>query len=169
MLNRTTEAAVQNLEVLRHHSGYVVSGQVRLQAPLETVRARLLDFNHMDRLHRSIQVSELQCSFPDGRHRVRVQVQFGILWFWFTLQSIQDFTWNERTIQAVMLPEKSDFTHGEIHWDLTPDKGDTQLQFRAELIPTFWVPPVIGPYLLKRILPEKAREIVQNLESWTAP
>ncbi|ADE14093.1 conserved hypothetical protein [Nitrosococcus halophilus Nc 4] len=169
MLSRMAAAGIQNLEVWRHNAGYVISGQVRLRAPLEVVRARLLDFNHMDRLHRSIQVSELQCSFPDGRHRVRVHVQFGILWFWFTLQSVQDFSWSERTIQAVMLPEKSDFTHGEIQWKLMPINGNTQLQFRAELIPTFWVPPVIGPYLLKRLLPEKAREIVQNLESWTAP
>lgn len=169
MLRRTETAEVQNLEVLRHHSGYTVSGQVWLQAPLEAVRAQLLNFNHMDRLHRCIQRSELQRRFPDGRCRVRVQIQFCIIRFWFALQSIQDFTWNERTIHAVMLPEKGDFAHGKIQWDLTPDNGGTQLRFKVELTPAFWVPPLIGPYLLKRILPEKAREIAQNLERLAAP
>ena len=165
MLSRAEAPGVQNLEVSRRYSGYIVSGRVRLQAPLEAVRAQLLNFNHLDRLHRCIQRSELQYCFPDGRHRVCVQVRFGIIRFGFVLQSIQDFTWNEYTIQAVMLPEKGDFTHGKICWDLTPNGSEgTQLRFRVELIPAFWVPPLISPCLLKRILLEKAREITQNLE-----
>ncbi|ADJ28931.1 hypothetical protein [Nitrosococcus watsonii] len=165
MLRRTKTVEIENLEVLRCHSRYTVSGQVRLQSPLEAVRAQLLNFNHMDRLHRCIQRSELQYRFPDGRHRVHVQVRFCIIRFEFALQSTQDFTWNEYTIQAVMLPEKGDFTYGKIWWNLAPDDSEgTQLQFRVELIPAFWVPPLIGPYLLKHLLLEKAREITQNLE-----
>lgn len=169
MLDKEVKPTVQDLEVQRLNPGYVVSGQVRLRAPLEVVRRRLLDFNHLSRLHRSVQSSELQCSFSDGRHRVQIQIQFHIILRQFTLQSIQDFTWNEHTIHAIMLPGENGFASGELRWDLTPVNGDTQLHFRVELVPAFWVPPMIGPYLLKRILPEHAREIAQNLESSDTP
>jgi carbon monoxide dehydrogenase subunit G len=169
MVKQVANTPVQNLEVARQQAGYAVRGHVYLRAPIEAVRALLLDFDRMSQLHGSIQSSELQHIFPDGRHRVRVQIEFCILFFYFTLKSIQDFIWNKHTIRAVILPEKSDFSHGELQWKLVPGNGGTHLQFKAELIPTLLIPPMIGPGLLKSLLLKQARKIVQNVERLAAP
>jgi len=167
MRDQAVNAPTWNLEIVRHNTTYSVQGQVHLQAPLEKVRALLLDFDRISQLHRSIQNCGLQYIFPDGRHHVRIQIQFCVLFFYFTLKSIQDFIWNEHTIRAVMLPEKNDFAQGELQWQLMPKNGGTHLQFKAELAPILWIPPRIGSYLLGRLLLEEAAQFVPNLEHLT--
>lgn len=38
--------------------------------------------------------------------------------------------------------------HGQ--WSLRPEAGGTRVGYHASLVPSFWVPPIIGPALIRR-------------------
>jgi hypothetical protein len=40
----------------------------------------------------------------------------------------------------------------------------TRLELTSELRPAFWVPPLVGPYLVKRGLMSTARDALDGLE-----
>ncbi len=65
---------------------------------------------------------------------------------------------------AEIQPRGSDFRYGRAHWRLTPLGNATGMRFEAELEPKFWVPPVLGPWLIKRALEQEARASAVNLE-----
>ncbi|MGH8581113.1 MAG: hypothetical protein ACREVK_13695 [Gammaproteobacteria bacterium] len=49
-----------------------------------------------------------------------------------------------------VVPEESDFSYGRCHWrtrSLTAQAS--RIALSAEVTPAFWVPPLIGPWILK--------------------
>ena len=67
-------------------------------------------------------------------------------------------------ILASALPEVSDFKLFNTRWTLKPVEGGTKVLYEAELIPDFWVPPIIGPWALKRKFKHSADEIGMRIE-----
>lgn len=59
---------------------------------------------------------------------------------------------NGYSLNAVIIPEHSDFSSGWIHWALMPDGEQTIIHFSSEMVPKFWLPPWLGPLLLKHTL-----------------
>ena len=47
-------------------------------------------------------------------------------------------------LQAVILPEKSDFRSGKAVWKITPMGNATRLIYLADIEPDFFVPPILG-------------------------
>jgi hypothetical protein len=68
-------------------------------------------------------------------------------------------------IEAVILPEFSDFRSGLARWQLTARGAATQLEFSNSFEPDFWVPPVIGPWLIKRKLVWEVTETAMYIEA----
>ncbi|MGB5345410.1 MAG: SRPBCC family protein, partial [Woeseia sp.] len=57
-------------------------------------------------------------------------------------------------IVAVAYPDQSDFRYSRERWHLVPEKGGTRMTYTFEMEPAFWVPPVVGPFMIKRTLRE---------------
>ena len=53
---------------------------------------------------------------------------------------------------------------GQARWRLENSSGDTRLLFEARIRPAFWVPPLIGPWVIGRVLREEARSTCDGLE-----
>ena len=53
-------------------------------------------------------------------------------------------------VRATIVPESSDFESGQASWDLVVADDVTYMQFSTSFDPSFWVPPVIGKWLIKR-------------------
>ena len=68
-------------------------------------------------------------------------------------------------IEAVTDPERSDFHRAWERWQLKPEDGGTVLIYEFEMIPDFWVPPVIGPYYMKRALRSGGARAVDRIEA----
>ena len=56
-----------------------------------------------------------------------------------------------RFIRATFSPQ-SDLDYGRSEWFLEAEEGGTRLTYRMAMHPSFAVPPVLGPWLLKRSL-----------------
>ncbi|MBQ0725234.1 MAG: hypothetical protein KBT50_09350, partial [Cycloclasticus sp.] len=56
------------------------------------------------------------------------------------------------SLNADVMPELSDFSSGWMHSVLIPDGEQTIIQFSSEMVPNFWLPPWLGPLLVKHAL-----------------
>ncbi len=68
-------------------------------------------------------------------------------------------------IIAISDPQRSDFKYSRERWELTPDGDGTKMLYEFEMEPAFWVPPVIGPYYIKRALRNGGRRAVNRIEA----
>ena len=69
-----------------------------------------------------------------------------------------------RFIRTVTLPERSDFEYATSEWLLEPEGHGTKVTYKLEMQPDFWVPPVVGPWFLKRTLMEGGTRAVNRIE-----
>jgi hypothetical protein len=68
-------------------------------------------------------------------------------------------------IIAVAEPAKSDFKFSRERWRLVKDGEGTLLIYDFEMEPDFWVPPVIGPYVIKRSLRAGGVDAIDRIEA----
>ena len=72
-----------------------------------------------------------------------------------------------RYIVPRVLPQMSDLRYGLARWRMSAcadDRRRTCLEFKAELEPDFWVPPLIGPWLIQRKLHQEAIVTAEGIE-----
>lgn len=70
-----------------------------------------------------------------------------------------------REIKAVVDADRSDFRMSTERWQLRSEDDGTLLIYEFEMIPDFWVPPVIGPYYIKRALRSGGERAAQRIEA----
>jgi hypothetical protein len=70
-----------------------------------------------------------------------------------------------KQIIAITDPGISDFKLSRESWKLIPQDGGTLLIYDFHMIPDFWVPPVIGPYLIQRALKSGGDRAVTRIEA----
>jgi hypothetical protein len=68
-------------------------------------------------------------------------------------------------IVAISNPDESDFTLSRERWHLVPEGEGTLLIYEFEMEPDFWVPPVIGPFLIMRALRAGAERAINRIEA----
>ena len=149
-----------------HQEGsFVVEVDALLDAGEATGRSLLTDYAQLGRLNPAVEHSEIVEAREPGDVRVRVVAQT-CLWFYCRrFERVQDIVEaHDGSITAVVIPELSDFSHGFQRFNLWQETAGTRLLMRAELTPDFWIPPLIGPWLLERELRSQALETVRNLE-----
>ena len=166
-------APVREATVGHQGNRYSVRVEADVDASSETLLGLLTDFEHLDRIDETIVASERLYQTADGAERVRFQVRTCILFFCFHLTQEADFRIDARdTLIGNIDPHASDLDYGFVSWQLDQaHDGRTDLVFRAEFEPDFWIPPFIGPWLLERRLREVATSMVLNLNDLakTAP
>jgi len=160
---------MQQVDVLRDGPRYVVNMKALLVIDQERAWAVLTDYPQLERINPNIRETELLEQFEDGA-LLRTAVEFCVLWICKTIIQQQrmtildtgpDYAW----LQAVVDPELSDLAYGQGDWILTAAGAEqTELAFRAEIEPDFWVPPLIGPWLIKRALVREGEATVAGLE-----
>ena len=67
-------------------------------------------------------------------------------------------------IVTVVIPEQSDVSYGITRWILSASETGTDIRHEMEMEPDFWVPPVIGPFLLKRYLSKGSARAAERVE-----
>jgi hypothetical protein len=61
-------------------------------------------------------------------------------------------------------PERSDVEFGRGTWLLAADEEGTLLDYEVEMKPRFWVPPVLGPLVIKAVIRSRGIRAVRRLE-----
>jgi hypothetical protein len=144
---------------------YHVEVDMRLDAPKAEVWRMLTDFAHYNQLNEAIQLSEVLEQRNPEDYRVRTVTDACVYLFCKTLVQVQDvIEVNNSYLAARVLPELSHFRYGLARAYVWEEGVQTRVRVLAEVEPDFWIPPLIGPWLITSKLRSEALETVRNLE-----
>lgn len=159
-------AEVAALEVAHAQGRYTVHFDVRLAAPRARLERYLTDYGKYDEYFESITESKVLTGSPGGLQRIRLRAYGCILFFCRTVTMVKDIAEQEPgEILAHIDPAVSDFEEATEHWRILADGNQTRLQYDAELVPEFFVPPLIGPWLLKNNIRASLLSGAEKLEA----
>ena len=132
---------------------YRVAVTARIDAPPRVVYDTITDFPGLPEVTPAIIAAEVLQVLGPGRHRIETVTKACILIFCKQVKQVQDVEQQDAwRIEAVTLPGVSDFKSGLARWRLVPVAGGTELHFTQLFEPDFWVPAVIGPWMIERLL-----------------
>ena len=88
---------------------------------------------------------------------------------WFYCKSFERFGWvaskHLKYIEATVDPEKSDFHISNERWDFREEDNGTVVVYHLEMKPKFFIPPLIGPVILKNKLKRSSGEAIDRIEA----
>jgi hypothetical protein len=153
---------VERLDVRRNAARYVVEFRAYLAAPADQVGAVLKDYENYPKLDARILESRREAGDRSQLH-TRLRGCVGGL-FCRTMQRVETLEEMPGGLIATAVPGKSDVTFGHTHSQWQPRNGGTELVYRLEIEPDFWVPPLFGPPLMIRTLREGTLSLFTNVE-----
>ena len=71
----------------------------------------------------------------------------------------------DKVLRAFADPLHSDFKVSNEAWEFAEESGGTVVTYTLEMQPDFWVPPAIGPYLIKRKLRKDGTHALNRIEA----
>jgi hypothetical protein len=72
---------------------------------------------------------------------------------------------DKRLLQAFTDASVSDFRFCEESWEFAEENGGTRVRYKLLMEPDFWIPPGIGPYMIKRKLRSDGSEALSRIEA----
>lgn len=145
---------------------YRVEVEAILEGEPDAVFDILTDVRSWPQLSDIIVDVEVQ-SVPEAtRQRVRTVSRGCVLAFCKTVKQVQWFeTGPDWTIQAEVIADESDLRSGWARTRLESVDGGTLFRYEMALVPDFWVPPLIGPAMIRYKLRREAEETARIVES----
>jgi hypothetical protein len=157
---------VLDTEVVHDDGHYAVRFDVRLAASPERLKHYLTDYAHYTAHFASVRESEIIGPSADGGLRVRLRFNSCMLFLCRNVTFVKDVAEQpDGTITAHIVAAESDFSEATEYWRISPDNGQTRLQYHADLVPAFFVPPLIGPWLLKHKIRTALQSGAETLET----
>jgi hypothetical protein len=152
---------------IQHSAGvYTVAFDMQLNADAARVRALMTDYDHLDRLSDIVVDSRVLDVLADGGKRIQLDVRACVWVFCRTVRRVQDVTAQDNgDLRTRVIPERSDFTHAVERWRIETTPTGTRIRYNAELQPSFFVPPLLGPYLMKQAIRREITSAAQHLEA----
>ncbi|MDX1489220.1 MAG: SRPBCC family protein [Acidiferrobacterales bacterium] len=158
-------ADVRSVHVMREDGGYALSFELYLALDPERVHALLTDYAGLPSMIDPLKRSKVLAHYTDGRMRVRLDFEGCVVMFCKTVRQTKDI---ERAVDlditTVIVPEAGDLQWGWERWQIRGREGRTQLQYYAQFVPDFFVPPLLTSWLLKSELKDVLRVTGMKME-----
>lgn len=164
----TSAAKIRTLDIEQVHGRYMFSSDAFLDAPPAAVFAVLTDYdaNHFERISSIYKESRYMPPEADGTPLVYTRVEGCVVFFCKTMRRVERLeTEPPDFIRATVLPARSDFRYSRAEWTLQAVGSGTLLKYRLEMEPAFWVPPVVGPWLIKQHIIHGGERAVDRIEA----
>ena len=124
----------------------------------------LTDYENYTKLNSNVQESRV-ISAPGQQIRRLLKIRQCIFFFCFNLQMVEKVVQSKFFIESSIIRDESNFLSGLASWELVKISGNqTLVRLRASQTPAFWIPPFIGPTLIKSVLFKELEETFTNLE-----
>ena len=158
-------AELQDVQVDLRNERYFLNSTVYFDVSPQALYAVVSDFDKFDKFTSAI--VESRNTGPDeyGRPGFYSRMEGCVLLFcksfvrngYLLLTPIAE-------IVAIANPGESDFKFSHERWQLISDREGTLLIYDFEMEPDFWVPPIIGPFVIQRALRSGAVRAVNRIE-----
>jgi hypothetical protein len=166
----TTGQAAQAAEMLSievdYEKGiYTMNSEVWFDATVEQVYEVFRYWDNSTKFSSAIVESRDVEPDAEGRPQFYVRNKGCVLFFCtsFVRQGYVEAERNE-VIFAFVDPETSDFHLSNESWRFEKRDGGTVVTYDLEMTPKFWIPPGIGPYLIKRKLKKSGGNAIDRIE-----
>ena len=162
-------AVVSGVQVARHGARFLIDMHIAIDAPAQAVFWALQDYAAMTRYNPDLRAVRVERTPAPDRVRLFTTIHTCVLVFCKTMRQEQIMTATARPDGGVLDAELvgGDFRGGGGRWTVGPcrtARAVTCVDVRLELVPAFWVPPVIGPWVIRRKMDEEALRTSAGLE-----
>lgn len=157
-------AEIVRAEFSHEGNRYRVDFEARISAQAASVRALLSDYDALARLSDTV-IESRRLPASTGLPRVRIVQQACVLIFCRTLARVMSVESRpDGDVLALAEPQSSDFLDVGEQWQVMGESDETRVRYRAEFVPRFFVPPLIGPWLIKSRLREEIETTAVRVE-----
>lgn len=167
-------AEMLSLKVKREGQRYFVASHARIDAPIEAVYNVLIDYDRLHELTSTFEETRVVEGAEDEAQRlVYLRARGCVAFFCKTIVRYDRLELERpRDIVAVAVPAPTSSTEGDSesvaysysHWELSEEEDGTHVLYSMEMEPPFWVPPLVGPWAVKRKLASGAGDAAQRVE-----
>ena len=136
-----------------------------IEGSSDAVRAIVTDYERMHQLNKHITESRVIERYGPNTLKRALVMKYCILIFCFDMDFVENVEETPDTVTTTIIPEESTFKDGIAVWRIeSVDATHTRMSVIATNTPRFWIPPLIGPMILKRAFLKEARATGANLE-----
>ena len=159
-------ADLQSVSVDRVEGRYVLRSETLFAATPEQLYNVLTDYDLFMKFTSAF--TESRNIEPDGRGRPQFynRMEGCVLFFCVSFERYGHLVLTPIShIEAVVDPDRSDFKYSVERWELIEKDDKTLLIYEFEVEPAFWLPPIIGPFYIRRALRAGAIDAVDRIEA----
>jgi hypothetical protein len=133
---------------------------------IDTVRRLITDYENLDRINDDVVESRLIEEYDESHFKRHLRLKYCLIVFCFDLVFVEHIEHLPNgDVVARIIPEESNFHRGWSTWRLKSlSDNQTRITVEADQVLNFWIPPFIGPFVIKRLFLKKVRETVENIE-----
>lgn len=159
-------AELRSVEVWTEDGRYHLISESLIRADQDDLYEVLTDYEQFKRFTSAIVASYNVEPEMDGRPRFYTRMRGCVLIYCQTFVRRGYLLLTPKIdIIAISEPEKSDFEFSRERWQLSTEGDDTVMIYQFEMEPSFWIPPFVGPFYLKRALKSGSVTAVNRIEA----
>jgi hypothetical protein len=159
-------ATMRSLDVDKKDARYSLVADTFLAADADAIYAVLIDYENMNRISSVYKEYGYLEPDADGTPIVFTRMEGCALFYCKSMRRVERLEMEPPYyIRTEALPEQSDFKFAVSEWLLAPEGDGTHVVYKLELEPDFWVPPIVGPWYLKRTLMRGGSRAIQRIEN----
>lgn len=161
-------ATIDTLEVSRKRGRYELYAETFLAAKPEEIYQVLLEYddNAFQRISSVYKESRYMPPAEDGTPIIFTRMEGCMLFFCKSMSRVERLeVEGHDAIRTYTLPEQSDFSYSRSEWLFEPAGDGTRMTYILIMEPDFWVPPIIGPWLVKRVLSRGGLHAIERIEA----
>ena len=158
-------AELRAIDFSRDGDRYTLRSVTWFDADVAAVYSVLIDYDQSHRFSGAITESRNLAPDDEGRPEYFTRMEDCILIWCQSFDRVGYLKLEPiHRIEAFTDPERSDFKMMRERWQREEVEEGTLLTYKFEMVPDFWVPPLLGPYLIKRALITGGRKAANRLE-----
>ncbi len=166
---RARAASIDQLTVTEGAGRYHIEVRAHLSVRAGDAYAVFADLRNLRSINSDVREARILGRRGAGSVELYTVFRACVLWYCRSIHETQEMTFARGAeggeVAAVVRPGSGDFRSGRARWLFRSAGGGTDLEASAELEPTFRVPPLVGPWLVKRWLRGETERAVANIEA----
>ena len=159
-------AELTDIEVAHEDGRYRLESTTIFDATQAQLYVVLTDYDQFEKFSSSFVEAENREADEQGRPQFYTRMEGCVLLFCKSYLRVGYLELKpEYDIIAIVDPEQSNFKYSRERWQLIPEGERTKLVYEFEMEPAFWVPPLVGPYVIKKALRSGGKNAVNRIEA----
>lgn len=165
----SSAATLSIVEVDKKDSVYITHIEAQINADSKIIESIITDYKNLMLINPYLLESDVLATQENQRQTVNMLTHACVLFICYTFRQTQDFhPVKNNAIYGRIIPDRSDFKEGWTRWEVTKNKSSskqaTTLIVDIEMVPDFFILPIIGTHHVKKKIIEITTVTINNLE-----